>query len=376
MSSSSSSNRKQYGVRINGVLHREYFDSPQAARAWQAKLKREAELEKAGLAPTVSAIKTRDAIVEFLKDRVHTCPTSWRIDSMVIRKHILPHDDLMNKDLHRVSVQDWRRIFERGGTIMQGGLSAGSHNRIRALVSKLYNNNITKHHPPRAVINPIKSIESLEVEQEEVEFLDSKEKIAAYVEASTKVPNPAWKYFVLVALNTGMREGNLIGLRWCDVNLTDRVIHVRQKFVAINKEFAAGSKGSKSKNKIIGISSALAEALQEWMRESSPGNEDDLVFAGKRREYCSPGWVADNHAKTLKLAGLEHIKFHALRHTFAVMYLENGGKLENLKNILLHSSITMTEKYLHIVRSSIAEKANVFQVGLPSGGKTENTGSV
>jgi len=134
------------------------------------------------------------------------------------------------------------------------------------------------------------------------------------------------KPIVLTALNTGMRKGEILDLTWNQINFKEKLIQVgRGKTMA--GEF-----------RIIPMNSDLTGALSRVKKIGT------YVF-------CHPdgqryGNIRTAFEKAVKRAGIPHIRFHDLRHTFATRYMGKGDIL-TLKDILGHKTIEMTMRYAH-----------------------------
>jgi integrase len=142
--------------------------------------------------------------------------------------------------------------------------------------------------------------------------------------------------FVATALYTGARKGEIAALRWSDIDFADHSIKVRR---------------TKTKNAIrLPLNSRLEEELLAHRKRQKSAGPAELVFRtkyGNRYENIRAPW-----AKAVQSAGLDHLPwlcFHSMRHTFAYLYLRQGGGVRELQKILGHSSITTTEKYLRKV---------------------------
>jgi integrase len=140
------------------------------------------------------------------------------------------------------------------------------------------------------------------------------------------------KPLVLLAINTGLRRGELFSLRWADVNLSAKVVTV-----------VAASAKSGSKRHIPLNAEALA-TLEAWRERAK--STDGLVFPsidGARLNNINKSW-----AGVIKIAGLENFKFHDLRHTFASKLVQAGVDLNTVRELLGHSEIATTLIYSHL----------------------------
>jgi integrase len=163
---------------------------------------------------------------------------------------------------------------------------------------------------------------------------------------------------IYTAVNTGLRQGELLGLRWRDVDLDLASLSVSQvlykrRGVCIFKE----PKSEYSRRR-IDLTPSLALFLRQYraQRESErlilgkPLTEDDLVFMGPHGTPVDPGTLQDHHSKIVKSAGLPGTRFHDLRHTFASLMLLAGVHPKVVSEMLGHSSVAFTlDTYSHVI---------------------------
>jgi integrase len=137
---------------------------------------------------------------------------------------------------------------------------------------------------------------------------------------------------VLLAMNTGMRRGELFKLCWADVNLKGKLLTVK------------GS-GAKSKTtRHIPLNDEAFNTLVTWRNEQPPS---ELVFpntdTGERFTHIRRSWT-----KVIKDSGIEKFRFHDLRHHFASMLVMAGVDLNTVRELMGHASIEMTLRYAHL----------------------------
>jgi integrase len=142
------------------------------------------------------------------------------------------------------------------------------------------------------------------------------------------------------AIYTGMRAGELAGLKWSDVSFERRLITVQRSF---NGPTKAGDV------RHVPIIDVLLPILKAWKLECG---SKSLVFPNVAGEMMDPKsrHFSEFLRKTLIQAGLDarHVHFHGLRHTFASHWVLNGGDLFRLQKILGHGSAQMTQRYAHL----------------------------
>jgi integrase len=146
--------------------------------------------------------------------------------------------------------------------------------------------------------------------------------------------NPWWlRPLLITALHSGMRKGEILNLKWADVDFKRRCITVQ-----------------KSKNKTkrtIPLSNTLHSTLKEMKIRDISGRVFPISDRSLRAAF----------GKTLEKSGIEDFRFHDLRHTFATRLVQNGVDLYKVKELLGHKTIAMTMRYAHhcpeTLRSSV-----------------------
>ena len=153
--------------------------------------------------------------------------------------------------------------------------------------------------------------------------------------------NQRWFTVFLLALRTGMRKGEIFALHWSAVDFDRRRVTV--EFSTWRGQLSTPKTG---KTRVIPMSADLVDALRAWRLKSS----GELVFPDRDGRSVLRDPMSANRAlhRALTRAGLRHVRFHDLRHTFASHLLLRGMSLKIVQVLLGHSSVTMTEKYAHV----------------------------
>ena len=146
------------------------------------------------------------------------------------------------------------------------------------------------------------------------------------------------RLLIKVAVFTGMRAGEILGLQWGDVDWNSRQVHVRRSW----KEGGFHAPKTAASIRRIDIPESIMAELREW-KLSCPIGEYELVF---------PNLVGNPHSHTnllqrvfyptLRRAGLRKIRFHDLRHTFASLLIANGEDVVRVSRLLGHANPTIT----------------------------------
>ncbi len=146
---------------------------------------------------------------------------------------------------------------------------------------------------------------------------------------------------VVLALNTGMRRGELLGLQWRNVNFEANTITLA------GEQDVAGGGGTKSgKTRHIPMSKAAREALEAWRDQQTDIWPAGFVFpgpGGKRMTSLKTAFT-----RVLKDAGIKDFRFHDCRHHFCSMLVQRGVPLAKVKELAGHSTIQLTERYAHL----------------------------
>lgn len=148
---------------------------------------------------------------------------------------------------------------------------------------------------------------------------------------------PAYLAAVALGLRCGLRVGEILGLRWLDVDLDGRRIHVRQA-VALG---VVGTPKS-GRDRVVPLCREAAEALERHARSGPRVLCWPDGSTRTRGELKWPLWRA------CRAAGLRRIGWHVLRHTFASHLVMRGAPLAAVQQLMGHSTIEMTMRYAHL----------------------------
>ena len=159
----------------------------------------------------------------------------------------------------------------------------------------------------------------------------------------------------LAAAFTGLRMGELLALRWRDIDFAREAIHVRASF-AKDVESTPKSGAARTVPMVEDVARALARH-GERERFAAAG---DLVFAGPLGGHLDPNRVRRRFARALVAAGLGGMRFHELRHTFGTLAIQRASILQ-VQNWLGHSDIKTTQVYLRY-RSQADDAALLSEV--------------
>lgn len=209
-------------------------------------------------------------------------------------------------------------------------LAPATVNRYATALAAVFTWAVRRRIVPKGWVHPSRSVERLPENNEGTRFLTDDER-RRLLDACKASKWPRLYLLVLLALTTGARRGELVGLRWADFDLERAVVHV-----------------ARTKNgdaKVLPLVPAVVEEVQRLV-----GAPSALVFAAKR----APGkafsfeqrWVV-----ALKAAGVKNFRFHDLRHSCASLLAQNGATLLEIGDLLGHRQVSMTKRYSHLAAS-------------------------
>jgi len=169
-----------------------------------------------------------------------------------------------------------------------------------------------------------------------------------------QVTDKKYHTLFMLAITTGARQGELLGLKWSDIDWKDSQIHIQRTFNK-GRWFAPKTKGSERR---IDIGPSTIKALKEWKLACSP-NDFNLIFpngAGQPINYSN--MMNRVYLPALEKAELQKIRFHDLRHTTASLMIEQGENIKYIQSQLGHSSPTVTlNVYAHLMKPTNQEAA-------------------
>ncbi|MEN6565294.1 MAG: site-specific integrase [Veillonellales bacterium] len=273
--------------------------------------------------------------------------TSYAAYEHQVDYHIIPKlGGITLKNLKRVQIQEF--FNEKAKSLSPGTLELIKAILVNALNMAVIDGYILK--------SPAVSIKLPAVKGKSVKPL-SKDEISKLLKAAS---GKRIYSLIYLAVYTGMRKGELAALKWSDVDLKGRKIHVRNgvKYNRTEKKYQIGSTKTPAAVRDIPISkAAVAELKKHKARQSKErlalgddyGN-NNLVFATEDGGVWSLNSVALQFSALVKQSGIDKRTFHDLRHTFASICISQKVNIKALSEYLGHSNITITyDVYGHLL---------------------------
>lgn len=237
-------------------------------------------------------------------------------------------------------------------------ISETTINRVFEVAKKLMTYAVKNYYIP---LNPTASFKMTRIAEQDFDFWEFEEasKFLTFCN-ETFQGNLRWKYiFYLMALETGLRLGELLSLTWPKIQLKNHQIRVSSIFDKTLRKVVNRTKGKRIR--VVGLGNELLSELSDLKRNS----KEQWVFPNKFGNFMDPDNFRNRHFyKDIVKSGVRKIKIHDLRHTFSSHYMMNGGNIYDLQQILGHSDIKLTARYAHLSPDHITRKAGLVNFNI------------
>jgi len=300
----------------------------------------------------------------------HISENTHELLGTMIRCHLNPVlgairlKDLRTRDIQKLLNEK----FSSGRVDGRGGLSPRTvkhiHSALNGALRQAVKERLLLHNPCEGVELPRK------VNREMRTF--SREDLQLFL-AKTK-NHPHYPAFLLT-IGTGLRRGELLGLRWSDVDFHKGMLSIKQQIVRGRHGLLFGEPKTPKSKRSIALHKELIDVLKAHKKQQNEVRlllgaayaDHGLVFCREDGMPLDPCQFARQFGAAVKRAGLEKIRFHDLRHSYATLSLEAGVSLKAIQEVLGHTSITMTgDIYGHVterMRQEAADKIGAVLVG-------------
>jgi integrase len=321
-----------------------------------------------------------DAAAEFLRYAEHDRalkPSTLRGYRSIIDAYLLPaFGERRLEDITTAEIERWRagltsvaadrvaqaRAEQQGDTARAQQaprpLSNSSKNRIVVLLHGVFARACRVYALP---LNPVSSVERHPVRLAGDIEVFSPEEVWALVRAAGSEQDGA---LYLTAAFTGLRRGELLALRWRDVDFPASAVRVRASYAG-----AALTTPKSGKVRSVPLAPEVATALSKLSQHEWFTAEDDLVFPGETGSYLDGSALRRRYMQALENAGLRPLRFHDLRHTFGTRMIAKAD-IRRVQEWMGHADIQTTMRYLHYApRTEDARLvAEAFRVETPRNG--------
>jgi integrase len=302
-----------------------------------------------GLVFEDGGLTVEDYIERWLKDSVRGMvrQSTYEAYEYMTYPHIVPAlGRIKLKALTPVHVRSFYR--EK----LDAGLSSATVRKMHSVLQKALDQAVSDGLIPR---NTAKGIKLPQGKKKEIRPL-SPDEVRTLLDAAR---GDRLEVLYVLAIYTGLREGELLALRWEDVDLEGAVLRVSQTLTRDGGKVSVGPPKTKNSRRTVRLTEGAVEALrghltrqlEEMERVGSLYRPGGLVFANEVGGIINPSNLRNRSLKALlKRAGLPPIRFHDLRHTCATLMLSQNVNPKVASEMLGHSTIAITlDTYSHVL---------------------------
>ena len=291
----------------------------------------------------------------------HIRPSTMNYYRRNIEQHVTPA--IGDIPLNELTTRDLQKLYndlQSSGRLRAVQKKPGLSNSTVRGIHMMLHNALDRAVKEKLILsNPTENCIIPKIEKQEMKILHP-DHISAYLDAAERRNALPMFYLELVS---GLRKGELVALQWSDLDEANCTISV-SKQASWDTEHRLILSRPKTGNSIREVSIPQdAMKLLKQERPKHPGNPW-MFPSGRTGEMYHPDSVVTLHKRILKDAGLEHIRFHDLRHTFATLALQNGVDVKTVSSMLGHYDAGFTLRtYTHATRQmqrSAAEKMGSF----------------
>jgi len=255
-------------------------------------------------------------------------------------------------EVKTVAVEDWLASLE---------LAPGTKAKIRNIMSGLFNHAMRYEWTER---NPIQLVRQSAKRLRVPDVLD----VVEMKRLLTELEQPVLAMMCLDAA-TGLRRGELLGLKWSDIDFERLEISLNRVVV---RQVIGGLKTEASR-KPLSMEPALADLLLDWKSQSAYNGQDDWVFASPVMNGTQPLWPENILRRYVRPAAAragitKRISFHTFRHSLATLMKANGEDVKTVQEILSHpnSRITLDIYAQAVTPAKRRAQGKVLEMILPS----------
>ncbi len=290
--------------------------------------------------------------------KIKVRPSSHQTYRGYIDNHIKPN--IGNIPLEKLTTMElqkfYRKLLTKGrverieSKDQPKGLSAKTARNVNQVISSAMDFAIAQKIISE---NPCKAVALPKIEHKEMQTIPAEQLQAFLTEA--KATGVYEMYYIELA--TGLRRGELLGLKWEDIDMQQGIIRVRRQIARVDGKIVEAPLKTKNSYRTVTISPQAIEVLKVQKAKTN----DQYVFPSPNGGPISPDSVNNMLKRVLERAGIPKVRFHDLRHTFATIALQNGVDIKTVSGMLGHFSAGFTlDTYAHVTTAAQKEAAQTM----------------
>lgn len=344
--------RVQAQIQINGKRYTRTFSRHLDAEDWLAKMRQRAQ--DGGQDNSGQNATFREVAEGFLKSKESSVKQStYESYAYTLKRYVLPR--LGQVPCAEIDASTIEQLFSEINSMVNEPRENRGAARVTTLVYRVLFMIFKFAHKRKWIEdNPMETVaapkriprpgKALTVEQQKI-LLET-----------VKALEPGIYSMVVIALWTGMRKGELLGLTWQNVDFENGSIYVCQQARWVENEMQVVSVKTESSRRYIPLHSLAAQVLKdqqqhiEMMRQiARRWDENDLVFPSTVGTLLGASAVSKRFKRCARKCGLGDFRFHDLRHTFVTNLLKGGIEITSVQRIAGHAHLQTTLRYVHMV---------------------------
>lgn len=310
-------------------------------------------LKRDNPANKVFNLVAKDYFEDLEKTRKQSTVYSYKKD---YRTHIEPFFSKMD-----ISTIETKNIREWAEKLEKKGISVSYMNKIHNILNKIFDFAIKKYdltnNPSRTYGTFQKRNDKITKDEDKLRYITFEE----FQQFISVIDNIMWKTFFTFAYYTGCRRGEIIALKWDDVNFDRNEISINKTLYEEVKGTIIVNSTKNNKNRTIKMSKTLRDSLLEYKKEMEKYTDfrNDWYIFGNTR-FLAKTTIANNKHKYFKLSGIKEITMHEFRHSHVSLLINEyikSGQTDTAKFFLMmsarmgHTIQIMQETYMHLFPS-------------------------
>jgi integrase len=318
------------------------------------------ELKIRGCATGSGTVKMRDFCWQYLDVHQSTLsPSVYLLYSRVVEVHIIPLlGHLRVRDVKTAHVQQFINALQRAPLRgREGHLASGSIHRyftvLKSVMAWAQSQGCIGENPTLSAQLSLPKLEAPEVSA----FTEDE---CALLLSALEDEGQMWRVLINLAIVTGARRGELCALRWENIDLQRRTMRIVESSYHLPGQ-SVQTKSPKTAGSVrtVTFDAYCARLLSAYRGQQRP-NDGGWVFTATDGGPISPQVVTGWFERFQRRHGIEHHRFHALRHTSGTLLLMRGTNIKTVASRLGHTQLTTVNRYVHALEQADIAAASTF----------------